>query len=126
LKSRLYIKETEITPLIEFDSTENIFRIVGKSLPEDVKNFYSPVIHWLDEYSKEPNPETHLTIDFEYFNTSSSKMILIILNKIKEIHRGGKNVIVTWIFPQFDAEIEDAGEEFAELLNIPFEFIPKI
>jgi hypothetical protein len=126
LKSRLYIKETEITPLIEFDSTENIFRIVGKSLPEDVKNFYSPVIHWLDEYSKEPNADTHLTIDFEYFNTSSSKMILIILNKIKEIHRSGKIVLVTWIFPQFDAEIEDAGEEFAELLNIPFEFIPKI
>lgn len=126
MNSRLYIKETEITPLVEFDSAQDTFRIVGKSLPEDVKNFYSPVIHWLDEYSKKPNPRTHLIVDFEYFNTSSSKMILIILNKIKDIYRSGKDVLVTWVFPQFDAEIEDAGEEFAELLNIPFEFIPKI
>jgi hypothetical protein len=52
-------------------------------------------------------------------------MILIILNKIRELQRNGKEVLITWKYPQFDAELEEAGEEYAELLNIPFEFIPK-
>lgn len=123
---RLFIEETEIAPKVEFDVDLNRFIISGKSLPEDVKNFYSPIINWIEQYSKNPNPSTHLVVDFEYFNTSSSKMILVILNKMKDIYKNGNEVLITWYFPQFDAEIEDAGEEFAELLNIPFEFIPKI
>jgi len=120
-----FVEATDITPRVEFDKHKGIFRIEGKSLPEDVKNFYNPLIHWFDIYLKEPNPETNLFLDFEYFNTASSKMILILLNKIKEINKKGFQVVVTWSFPPFDPEIEEAGEEFAELLNIPFHFIAK-
>lgn len=121
----LLVEATEITPRVEFNKHENIFRIEGKSLPEDVKNFYSPLIQWLEIYALQPNPVTNLTVYFEYFNTSSSKMILILLNKIRDIHKKGFQVQVTWTYPPLDAEIEEAGEEFAELLNIPFQFIAK-
>ena len=121
----LIVDATATSPRVEFDKQNNIFRIEGKSLPEDVKNFYLPLIQWLDKYLLQPNPRTHLYIDFEYFNTSSSKMILILLNKIREIQRKGHQVQVTWSYPPHDAEIEEAGEEFAELLKIPFQFIAK-
>jgi hypothetical protein len=123
--NRLCVEATNTTPRVEFDKHKNIFRIEGKSLPEDVKNFYVPLIQWFDTYSMHPNPITNLYVDFEYFNTSSSKMILILLNKVREIHRRGNQVLVTWSYPPHDAEIEEAGEEFAELLNIPFQFIAK-
>jgi len=121
----LFVEATSTTPRVEFDKHNNIFRIEGKSLPEDVKNFYIPLIQWLENYSLQPNPRTDLFLDFEYFNTSSSKLILILLNKIRDIHRRGHQVIVIWSYPPHDAEIEEAGEEFAELLNIPFQFIAK-
>jgi hypothetical protein len=121
----LFVEATATTPRVEFNKHKNIFRIEGKSLPEDVKNFYSPLIQWLDSYSLQPNPETNLLIDFEYFNTSSSKMILIILNKIRDIHKKGFQVQITWSYPPHDSEIEEAGEEFEELLNIPFQFVAK-
>jgi len=121
----LLVEATETTPRVEFNKTKNIFKIEGKSLPEDVKNFYSPIIQWFDAYTLQPNPETNLYIYLEYFNTSSSKMILLLLNKIREIQKKGFQVLVTWSYPLHDAEIEEAGEEFAELLNIPFEFIAK-
>jgi hypothetical protein len=121
----LLVEATDITPRVEFSKQKNIFRIEGKSLPEDVKNFYTPLIQWLDSYALHPNNETHLYLNFEYFNTSSSKMILIMLNKIRDIQKKGFSVLVTWSYPPQDAEIEEAGEEFAELLNIPFQFIPK-
>jgi hypothetical protein len=121
----LLVEATTTSPRVEFDKHKNIFRIEGKSLPEDVKNFYLPLIQWFDSYILQPNPRTHLYFHFEYFNTSSSKMILILLNKIREIQRKGHQVQVTWSYPPHDVEIEEAGEEFAELLKIPFQFIAK-
>jgi hypothetical protein len=118
--------ETEITPRVHLDKQNSIFIIEGKSLPEDVKVFYSPVIDWFDEYVSNPNSETDITLDFEYFNTASSKMILIILSKLRDIQKHGNKVNVIWKFPQYDVELEEAGEEFSELLNIPFTFIPKV
>ena len=121
----LFVEATSITPRVEFNKQKNIFRIEGKSLPEDVKNFYTPLIKWFEKYSLHPNPLTNLHLDFEYFNTSSSKMILILLNKIRDIQNKGSQVNVIWVFPPHDVEIEEAGEDFAELLNIPFQFIAK-
>lgn len=121
----LLVDATEITPRVEFDKNKDVFRIEGKSLPEDVKNFYTPLIQWFENYSNQPNQETHLYLDFEYFNTASSKMILLLLNKVRDIHKKGGEVMVTWSYPQHDAELEEAGEEFADLLNIPFQFIAK-
>ena len=122
----LNVSETEITPRIELDKEKGIFLIEGKSLPEDVKDFYNPVIEWFEEYKTIPNDDTHIVLDFEYFNTASSKMILILLSKLREVQKSGKRVNVTWKFPQYDVELEEAGEEFSELLNIPFNFVPKV
>ncbi len=121
----LFVEATDVTPNVEFSKVSGTFKIIGKSLPEDVKNFYTPIIQWFDLYSSQPNPETTLFLHFEYFNTASSKMILILLNKLREIHKKGFRVLVIWSYPPQDAEIEEAGEEFEELLNIPFQFLAK-
>jgi hypothetical protein len=120
------IPPTEITPKVILDKDNGIFLIQGKCLPEDVKSFYNPVIEWFDEYRENPNDLTNIVLDFDYFNTASSKMILIILSKLRDLYRLGKQVEVTWMFPMYDAELSEAGEEFSDLLNIPFNFVPKV
>jgi hypothetical protein len=120
------IEATEITPRVLLDYNNGVFLIQGKSLPEDVKNFYNPIIEWFEEYRNAPKEETNMVLDFDYFNTASSKMILIILSKLRDIFKNGKKVEVTWKYPQYDSELEEAGEEFSDLLNIPFNFTPKI
>ena len=119
------IQATEITPKILLDKSNGVFVLQGKCLPEDAKKFFFPVIEWFNLYIEQPNEQTNFLIDFDYFNTASSKMLVIILSKLRDLHRDGKQVKVTWMFPQYDLELEEAGEEFSELLNIPFEFIPK-
>jgi hypothetical protein len=120
------ISPTEITPKVLLDRDNGVFLIQGKSLPEDVKSFYNPIIDWFDKYQNVPNDSTNIVLDFDYFNTASSKMILILLSKLRDIHKLGKTVEVTWMFPMYDAELAEAGEEFSDLLNIPFNFVPKI
>lgn len=122
---RLYLEPTTTTPKVLFDRELGVFQIQGKSLPEDVKTFYSPLISWLDSYIKNPNGRTLFEFDFEYFNTASSKMILILMNRLKELYKKGYEVEITWKYPQSDAELEEAGEELAELLSIPFKLLPK-
>jgi hypothetical protein len=112
------INGTEDTPKITFDKTSGIFEISGRSLPEDAADFYNPVLRWLDSYSQDCNSSTDLILKLEYFNTASSKLILDLLSKVEAI-KGAK---IVWYYFEDDEDMLEAGQEFSELVEIPFEF----
>jgi hypothetical protein len=114
------LEGAEDTPKIILDKTNKIFEISGRSLPEDSAEFYQPVLEWLAEYAKDPLPETIFDFRLEYFNTASSKLILDVLTALEDIN----NAIVHWYFYEDDEDMEEAGEEFAELVDIEFELKP--
>lgn len=112
------LEGTEDTPKIILDKGNGIFEISGRSLPEDSAEFYQPVLDWLESYAKDPNPSSEFVFKLEYFNTASSKLILDVLSKIEEV----ANAKVQWYFHEDDEDMEEAGEEFSELVEIDFEF----
>lgn len=114
----LTIKSTENTPGIILDKQNGIFEISGRSLPEDASHIYNPVLEWLKTYSAAPNPTTEFALKFEYLNTASSKLILDIFSTLGTI-KGSK---ILWYFHDDDEDMEEVGEELAELTDIPFEF----
>lgn len=114
----LNLEGTEDTPKILLDKSNGIFEISGRSLPEDSAEFYQPIIQWLDDYAADPNPSTDFVFKLEYFNTASSKLILDVLSKLEEI----PGIKVNWYFHEDDEDMEEAGEEFSELVDIDFEF----
>ena len=117
----LNIHPTEVTPKIIFDAGNNIFEMSGRSLPEDAMGFYQPVLEWLDKYAESPNSETKFECKLEYFNTASSKIMLNILSKLEDIKEDASNVTVHWYYHLADPDMEEAGEEYADLLNLNFE-----
>ena len=118
----LYLEETDETPGVKLDAGKNLFEFVGKSLPEDVATFYNPILDWLNEYSNNLNDTTEVVFRLDYFNTASSKMILDILMKLEEFQESGKEVKVKWYFAEDDEDMEDAGAEYSEIVDVPFEF----
>lgn len=116
----LRVEGTEDTPHIVLDKDRGVLEISGRSLPEDSAGFYKPVLDWIEAYSKDPNADTTLIFKLEYFNTASSKLILDILYALEDV----KGVKVQWHFLEDDEDMEEAGQEFSELVEIPFEFIP--
>jgi len=114
----LNLEGTEDTPKIILDKKNGIFEISGRSLPEDSAEFYRPVLEWIEGYQASPNPSTEFVFKLEYFNTASSKLILDVLSALEEIN----GIKVTWCFHEDDEDMEEAGEEFSELVEIPFEF----
>jgi hypothetical protein len=115
------IQGTEDTPKVILDKEKDILEISGRSLPEDVASFYEPVLTWLDEYAQDPNPKTIFNFKLVYFNTASSKLLLDILMKLEELHESGNDVIIRWHFPEDDEDMEEAGEEYADIVDVPFE-----
>jgi len=118
-----YLEATQSTPEIKLDKENSKIEMSGRSLPENVKEFYGPVINWLDEYIKTPNDKTKVVLNFEYFNTASSKMIMDILERIKEIREQGKEIDVDWCYIEEDDDMLEAGEDYSEITEVPFNFI---
>ena len=118
------IQGTEDTPKVILDKDAEMMEISGRSLPEDVASFYDPILSWLDEYAESPNAKTVFNFKLVYFNTASSKLLLDILMKLEEIHEDGHDVLIKWHYPEDDEDMEEAGEEYSDIVDVPFEQVP--
>lgn len=115
------IKGTDDTPSVHLDAENSILEISGRSLPEDVAAFYEPILDWLDDYAENPNSKTVFDFKLVYFNTASSKLLLDILLKLEDLADEGHDVLVRWHYPEDDEDMEEAGEEYADIVDVPFE-----
>ena len=119
----LIVDPSPETPQIALDKKNNKFKIDGKSFPEEARSFYEPVLDWLKEYASNPNEKTEFIVAMEYYNTASSKMLLEILKTLKEIYNNGNDVEIHWHYPEDDEDMLEAGEDYEEILQIPFKYV---
>ena len=115
------IQGSDDTPKVILDADNNTFEISGRSLPEDVVAFYDPILEWLDEYAQNPLEKTVFNFKLEYFNTASSKLLLDVLLKLEDMYDAGHDVLVKLHYPDDDEDMEEAGEEYADIVEVPFE-----
>jgi hypothetical protein len=120
----IYLPGTKSTPLINFNSSTGVFEITGRSIHENPVLFYQPLLEWLQNYSKVCAPHTTLLVNLEYFNTTSSKCLLDIFKEIKQIALStGNTISIKWQYHPDDEDLKEAGEDYQNILEIPFEFI---
>lgn len=119
----LRIEATDDSPQVLLDQEDNQFEISGKSLPEDVVDFYKPVMDWISSYKGKPNARTEFNLKMIYFNTASSKQIMDILMILEEMVVEGHDVVIRWHSNQSDEDMQEAGKEYEEMLEIPFEHL---
>lgn len=117
------IEPTHDKPGIILDKENNIFEFKGNSLPENSNAFYEPIINWFDEYAKNPNTKTIIELKLDYLNTASSKALFSIFMKIEKLYEKGHDVLIKWYFDEDDEDMEEVGEEFADIIKLPFEHI---
>jgi hypothetical protein len=117
--NRLYINGSSITPNIDFNPAIGTFEISGKSIPEDSVGFYAPVIEWIEEYAISPLSNTVVCIKLEYFNTSSSKVLLDILYLLEKI----ENIVVEWYYDEDDEDMEETAMDFDEVVEFDIKMV---
>lgn len=122
---KLFRKATDATPLVNLDPDNKTFEISGRSLPEDVVAFYNEVLEWIEEYGKNPLDETTVNLKLNYYNTASSKMLYEIMLRFQDISLEGHEVLIRWHYDEDDEDMEEAGEEYAEVVeDLKFEQVP--
>jgi len=119
----LEIKGAVKTPSIVYSPDENYFEISGKSIPEDHNTFFKPVLDWLDDFTANPPDKTQFDINLEYFNTSSSKILLRIFKTLEKVQLRNKQIEVKWHFEEDDLDMKECGQDFSAMVNIPFTLI---
>ena len=120
---RIHIEEVGYTPGVILDAKKNILEMTGKACPEDAIGFYEPIIEWLDQYSINPNNETVFEFKLSYYNTASSKAILKIMQQMEKLREKGVDVKIKWYYYEDDEELLIAGEDYSEIIKLPFELI---
>ena len=120
---KINIAATDVSPQVILDVKGNHFSIKGKSVVTEVDAFYAPIIDWLENSQSELKQRVDFVFDLEYFNIFSSKRILFILYKLSDINKSGVEVNIVWRFSMEDDDMKEVGEDFACMVNLPFEFI---
>jgi hypothetical protein len=119
----LYISGTDTCPTIVLNPVEQLYLIEGKSVPVNGNEYFEPVIKWFENFSPKKEVEISFKINLEYFNISSSKMLLFILYKLNDLRAEGYQVNVDWYYSCEDDDMYEVGEDFAFMVDVPFNFI---
>ncbi|UZR95692.1 DUF1987 domain-containing protein [Chondrinema litorale] len=120
-----FIESSTYIPKIDFNCETNILSIEGESYHEYTVEFFQPVFEWLDKYLTEPGKEITMNFKMTYFNTSSSRRFLEVLNLLEEYQDESEGkVTVNWYYEEGDIDMLESGEEYEEDVNIDFNLIP--
>ena len=120
MEESFLIEPTDCTPRVILDTEKKQLLIEGESFPENVREFYEPVVAKVEQYF-EYYDSLEVRFDLRYFNTSSSKTILDLLELLEKEFEAGKSVRVVWLYKEGIEVMQENGEDFADDLQIPFE-----
>ncbi len=110
-------------PTVDFNAETGVCTISGRSYLEDTTEFYLPLLEWLDQYFTEVNKPIQFNVKLTYYNTSSSRSVLDILDLLKIYEDRGGEVEVNWYCREEDyevmkEEVEDYVEESEIEINL--------
>jgi hypothetical protein len=121
------VKEVKILPTKSSPEVilnpDGIIKIRGRSIQEDVAEFFEPVDDWITEYVKEPADITCVDVMLEYFNSASARVFITLFQKITWVTLRHKKFIFNWYYEDGDEDILERGEYFASVLDVPINFI---
>ena len=118
----LRISPTKNTPEIILNP-EGMLRIKGRSIHENVTEFFAPVEDWVSGYIDVPADVTCVNINLEYFNSASARVFVHLLEKLTYVAKKHKKFIFNWYYEDGDEDTLERGEYFSSVLDVPFNFI---
>jgi len=118
----LRISPGKNTPEIMMNPTGSI-QISGRSIHENVAEFFEPIENWINSYVEEPAEVTRVDINLEYFNSASAKTFIHLLELLKRVTLKNGKCIYNWYYEEGDEDILERGEYFSIVLKVPFNFI---
>lgn len=104
-------KGTFYIPHVHFDVETGHCLMEGESYLENTWEFYEKLLSWIKAFAESKRP---IQFDFKlsYFNTSSSKGILQLLEFLEAYEAEGGKVCINWYYPAHDEDLKEEAEDF--------------
>jgi two-component system cell cycle response regulator len=117
---------TQSAPYIELNYEQNKLVFKGQSYPENAFDLYEPVYRRMDEYlAKSGDNEIIVEFSLSYINASSTKCLLILLEKLNAAYLQGKKLHIHWYCEEDGGIDYETGKIFKKGMKVPFNFIAK-
>jgi len=121
---RLEKQPTVSTPYVLVDETNNYMKLEGQCFHEMVTELFADVNESLDRCLASGGSVFTFDCMFNYFNSSTAKLLFNMLMKMDRQAANGKKVIVNWITAEDNDIMIECGEDFQEELeNLEFNLI---
>ena len=117
------VEATIDTPKVVLDIEKSTFLIEGASYPEDAYDVYENILGWLRSTEASYNGELVCHFKFNVLSSASRKLVYEILLELEKAHETNKNILIHWHYEKFDEDMKEVGEDFSELVNLPFNLL---
>tara|TARA_B110000438_G_scaffold215377_1_gene207707 strand:+ start:225 stop:605 length:381 start_codon:yes stop_codon:yes gene_type:complete len=121
LTENLIIKEGKNTPKVTGNKNLNELIFKGNSYPENVLQFYTPILNWIENLRTEKN-EIKVECQFYYIASSSVIAFLKLLQKVESSFKK-ENISFIWKYEEGDDDIKKIGQDYSTILETPIEII---
>jgi len=120
-----YLPARERSPEIDFRYSDNRLTMRGEAYPEDAASFFGPLLKEVAAHCAATQGQA-LTAEFQliYFNTSSAKALMNLIQILEKAGLGGTQVHIRWLIQKDDDVMREFGEDFAsELKHVQFQLL---
>lgn len=119
----LKLKGSKDEPKVMFDNQRGELFMGGSSLPENVIEFFNPIMQWLNEYKINATPTTQMDFNFDYLNTASTNMMARIIETLEEVGNQSEDVIINWYYSSGDYDMKELGSDLLEETKCKYNII---
>lgn len=98
---------------VDFDFAANVFSLSGRSFPENVPEFFGPLMQKLKEhFAAQKGQAIVFNFALVYFNSPSAKYMLNLFDLLDRTAVAGNEVKITWAC-EHDDDMQEMGEDMA-------------
>lgn len=115
----LVIPYKKRAPQIDFNTSGEL-NILGNCFPEDPKGFFQPITAWIEDFKANHKGDVVLTIDLNYVNTSSIKILLELIQNVTGSFKSKTKI--NWIYEIEDEDMLEVGEDLEKVSDFKFNF----
>ena len=116
-------RKTVSTPYVLIDEEKGYMKLEGRSYSEDIVDFFGEIAEWLETYLKTDFKKFIFDCQMDYFNSSTVKILLNMIEKMDRYSAEENKVIINWITTYDNEIIIECGEDLKEdIENLEFNF----
>ncbi|MCL2809871.1 MAG: DUF1987 domain-containing protein [Treponema sp.] len=119
-------EKTFSMPYILIDEKKGYMKMEGQCFHENVVVLFKEINNWLDVYLKTDFVLFTFDCDIEYLNSSTLKLLNVLLLKLDRHSCKNNKIIVNWITIEEDDIMIECGEDYQEEMeNLEFNLVIK-